>query len=206
MLGRFFNFMNISIYKNFKTAVIILLIFTVITGFIYPITITLIAQYFFSEKANGSFIKYKDTNFGSVLIGQNFDNPKYFWGRPSATGIFPYNPMDSKSSGLSPANPDFIKSIRNKVEILQKTHGINTKVPIEMVEASGSGIDPHISPMAAIYQMSRIAKERGLMEDKVKNLINLYTENRQFGVLGEARINVLKINLALDALDKDNSL
>jgi potassium-transporting ATPase KdpC subunit len=190
--------MNTSIYTNLKTAIIILLIFTIITGVIYPAVITGIAQYFFSEKANGSLIIYNSKNYGSALIGQNFDSLKYFWGRPSATGIFPYNAMDSKSSGLSPANPDFISSIKNKVEVLQKAHGFNIKVPIELVEASASGIDPHISPMAAFYQMRRVAKARGFTEDAVRKLVDAYIENRQFGVLGEARINVLKLNLALD--------
>jgi potassium-transporting ATPase KdpC subunit len=194
--------MNTSIYKNFKTAILILLIFTVITGIIYPCIITGIAQYFFSEKANGSLIIYNNKNAGSALIGQNFDSPKYFWGRPSATEIFPYNTMDSKGSGLSPANPDFIANIKNKVKILQKIHGINNKVPIELVEASASGIDPHISPMAAIYQIHRVAKARGLKENAVRKLVDAHIEDRQFGVLGEARINVLKLNLSLDMKKK----
>jgi K+-transporting ATPase ATPase C chain len=190
--------MNTSIYANFKTAILILIIFTAITGIIYPYIITGIAQYFFHEKANGSLLIHNNKNVGSALIGQNFDKPKYFWGRPSATGVFPYNPMDARGSGLSPANPDFIARIKNKVEVLQKIHGINNQVPIELVEASGSGIDPHISPQAAYYQIHRVAKARGLTKDVVRKLVDAHIENRQFGVLGEERVNVLKLNLALD--------
>lgn len=194
--------MNSNVYTNFKTAILILLIFTFITGIIYPGIITGIAQYFFHEKANGSLLIHNNKNVGSVLIGQNFDKSKYFWGRPSATGAFPYNTMDAKGSGLSPANPDFIARIKNKVEILQKNHGINNKVPIELVEASASGIDPHISPKAAYYQINRVAKARGLTNDVVRKLVDLHIENRQFGILGEERINVLKLNLALSSFPR----
>jgi potassium-transporting ATPase KdpC subunit len=191
--------MNTNIYKEFKTAIIILIIFTIITGWIYPSMITGIAQWFFPEKADGSFIMHDDKKFASALIGQNFDSPRFFWGRPSATKIFPYNVMNAKGSGLSPASLRFIDLIKKRVEILQKAHDSNNKVPIELVESSASGIDPHISPSAAYYQVHRVAKARGLTDKAVYSLVNAHVEDRQFGILGEPRVNVLKLNLALDA-------
>jgi len=191
--------MNI-VFKQFKIATIILLVFTFITGVVYPWIITEIAQYFFPNQANGSFIIQNGKNLGSTLIGQNFNSPKYFWGRPSATSIFPYNAMSSKGSDLSPVNPDFIAIVNKRVEILQKAHGTNHKIPIDLVEASGSGIDPHISLAAAYYQIHRVAKARGLTDEKVQKLVDAYVEDRQFWILGEPRVNVLKLNLALDSL------
>jgi K+-transporting ATPase ATPase C chain len=195
--------MSYSIYKECKTAVIILIIFIVITGLIYPFIITEIAQSVFPEKANGSLIVRDGKNLGSALIGQYFDSPKYFWGRPSSAEIFPYNVMGAKGSGISPANPKFIALIENRLELLQKAHKTNSKIPIELVEDSGSGIDPHISPMAAYYQVSRVAKARGLKDAAVRKLVDEHVEDRQFGLLGEPRVNVLQLNLALDNKGKN---
>lgn len=187
-----------DIYKQFRISIIILMIFIILTGAIYPLIITEMAQFFFPKKANGSFINYGEKNSASLLIGQNFTNPKYFYGRPSATQPFPYNPMDSTGSNLSPSNPELINAIKNREFFLQKINGNNAEIPIELVEASGSGLDPHISPLAAYYQAPRIAKARGLSKEAVQKLILDNIEGRQFWILGEPRVNVLQLNLALD--------
>lgn len=189
-------------YKQLRTAIIILLLFTIITGLIYPFIITEIAQTLFPKEANGSFIVYGDKKTASLLIGQNFTNPKYFYGRPSVTQPFPYNPLDSVGSNLSPSNPLLIANIQERLALLQKTDEGNDPVPIELVEASGSGIDPHISPLAAYYQVHRIAKVRGLSDGVVQKLVAEHIEGRQFGIFGEPRVNVLQLNLALDLMTK----
>lgn len=189
-----------DMYKQFRIAIIILLFFIIITGVIYPFVITEIAQILFPKEANGSFITYGDRKTASLLIGQNFNNPKYFYGRPSVTKPFPYNPMNSTGSNLSPANQILIDAITERLTLWQKINGDNTPVPIELVEASGSGIDPHISPLAAYYQVHRIAKARGLSDDVVQQLVASHIERRQLGIFGEPRVNVLQLNLALDAI------
>lgn len=193
-----------DIYKQFRASIIILLMFIIITGAIYPFIITEIAQFFFPKKANGSFIVYGDKNSASLLIGQNFSNAKYFHGRPSVTKPFPYNPMDSTGSNLSPSNPMLITTIKERVVLLQKANGREGKIPVELVEASGSGLDPHISPLVAYYQVPRVAKARGLSEEAVRKLVTAHIEGRQFWILGEPRVNVLQLNLALDLVQYKN--
>lgn len=178
-----------------------LLILTVITGIIYPLLVTGISQVFFAKEANGSVIIKDGKAVGSELIGQPFDDPKYFWGRLSATGPFPYNSASSSGSNLGPINPALFSAVQGRLDALRKADSTNTQaVPVDLVTASGSGLDPHITPAAALYQVSRIARVRGLDETAVKKLIEAQTEDRQWGFLGEPRVNVLRLNLALDTL------
>jgi K+-transporting ATPase ATPase C chain len=183
-----------------RPAIVSLALFSVITGLAYPALITGIAQIFFRHQANGSLIAKDGKVVGSSLIGQPFDDPKYFWGRPSATSPFPYNASASSGSNQGPTNPDFIKVVQGRVDALRAADPGNTSaVPVDLVTASASGLDPHISPAAALYQAGRVAKTRGLEETKVRELIARHIEGRQLGVLGEPRVNVLALNLALDA-------
>jgi len=187
--------------KQLKTAIILLLIFTLLTGLIYPALVTSIAQLFFPFQANGSLIKYHNKLIGSELIGQSFTNTGYFWGRPSATTPFPYNAENSSGSNLGPTNPDFLSAIKTRVITLQKSDPHKQRsIPVDLVTTSGSGLDPEISPFAALYQVSRIAKARGIPEQKILLLIQHLTKNRYLGILGEPRLNVLQLNLALDNL------
>ncbi len=190
-----------EVLKQFKTAVILLLLMTLLTGFLYPVLVTTIAELLFPFEANGSLIKHKNQWIGSQLIGQSFTDENYFWSRPSETKPFPYNAENSSGSNYSAMNPDFLSAIKVRVAALQKTDPQNQKrVPVDLVTASASGLDPEISPYAAIYQVPRIAKVRKIPEQKVLNLINQLTENRYLNVLGEPRVNVLRLNLALDNL------
>src|SRR5262249_18432744 len=157
------------------------------------------AQLAFPEKANGSLIHVDEKIAGSSLIGQPFEDPKYFWGRPSATTPFPYNAAASNGSNLGPTNPDLAKAVRARVAALRAADPDNhAPVPIDLVTASASGLDPHVSPAAAEYQVSRVAQARGLDESEVRRLVARHTEGRTFGLLGEARVNVLELNLNLD--------
>ena len=182
-----------------RPALMSLILFTLITGVAYPLVVTGIAQVIFPFKANGSLIVRDGKVVGSALIGQPFDEPKYFWGRPSATSPFGYNAGSSSGSNLSPTNPDLIKAVQGRVEALRAADPGNTAaVPVDLVTASGSGLDPHISPAAALYQVSRVARERKLSPDAVRALVERHTEGRFMGILGEPRVNVLRLNLALD--------
>lgn len=184
-----------------RNAFMSLILFTLITGIIYPMTVTGLAQLIFPYQANGSIITKDGKAIGSVLIGQQFDDPKYFWGRPSATTPYPYNASSSSGSNLGPSNPDLIKSVQSHVQALRAADPNNmAKIPIDLVTASGSGLDPHISPAAARYQARRVASARRIDEAKVFALIEANTEGRELGILGEPRVNVLKLNLALDGL------
>ena len=186
-----------------KIALILLLTFTVITGILYPLTVTGIAQLLFSEKANGSLIKNKDNVIGSRLIGQSFSSPAYFWGRPSATNPYPYNGEASSGSNLGPTNPIFLALVKERIQLL--TQGLNDQlIPVDLVTASGSGLDPDISPYAALYQATRVAKKRNLPEEDIKTLIRQHIQPRILGLLGEPRINVLELNLALNNLGTKN--
>ncbi len=189
--------------KHLRPAIVSLVALTILTGLIYPAVITGIAQLLFPSQANGSLI-YKDGNaVGSALIGQPFDDPKYFWGRPSATTPFPDNAGSSTGSNLGPTNPDLKKAVQDRIQALRAADPGNTSpVPIDLVTASGSGLDPDISPAGALYQVHRVAKTRNVDETLVRDLVEQYTQGRQFGFLGEPRVNVLRLNLALDAMKK----
>lgn len=172
---------------------------TILTGLLYPLVVTGIAQTAFKNQANGSLIVKNGQVVGSKLIGQQFDDPKYLWGRPSATSPVPYNAAASTGSNLGPTNPALKEGIVGRVKTLKDADPTNTKeVPTELVTASGSGLDPHISVASAEYQLSRIAKTRGIPESTLKELLGKLTEQRTFGILGEPVVNVLQFNLALD--------
>jgi len=172
-----------------------------ITGLAYPLAVTGIAGAVFPEQAAGSLILQDGKPVGSSLIGQNFSDPKHFWGRPSATAPQPYNAAASSGSNQGPLNPALVDAVRGRVEALRAADPGNTApIPTDLVSASASGLDPHISPAAALWQTGRVAKARGLPEAQIKALVDAHTEGRQWGLLGEARVNVLKLNLALDAL------
>ncbi len=175
---------------------------TLLTGFVYPVLVTLVAQGLFPYQANGSVIVSDGKAVGSELIGQTFDDPRYFWGRLSATGPMAYNSEASSGSNLGPTNPALIEAVRDRVNAVREAHPDQSgPIPVDLVTASASGLDPHISPASAEYQVKRVAKARGLMEDVVRELVRKNTEARSFGVLGEPRVNVLRLNLALDALN-----
>ncbi len=186
-----------------RNALMSLLLFTILTGFIYPAVVTGIAQVVFPRQANGSMIVRDGKLVGSALLGQQFVDPGYFWGRPSATTPYPYNGGSSSGSNLGPNNPDLIKVVQARVDALRAADpGNKGSIPVDLVTSSGSGLDPHISIAAAEYQVPRVARARGLDDAKVKTLVASYTEDRQFGIFGEPRVNVLELNLALDELKK----
>jgi potassium-transporting ATPase KdpC subunit len=185
--------------KNLVTAVLIFLVLTVITGLVYPLLVTGIAQAAFPHQANGSLIVQGGKAMGSELIGQPFSGPRYFWGRPSATSPA-YNAAASSGSNLGPTNPDLIKRVKADVERIRKAHPGLGPVPVDLVTVSASGLDPHISPAAAFYQVDRVAAARGLAPAAVRALVEKHVEGRTFGFLGEARVNVLEVNLELDRL------
>jgi K+-transporting ATPase ATPase C chain len=185
-----------------RPAVILLGIFTIITGLIYPLLVTGMAQLIFPDQANGSLVLRDSQPVGSTLIGQPFDDPQYFWGRPSATGPFPYNAAASSGSNLGPTSAALVEKVQARLEALRAADPENTQpIPVDLVTASGSGLDPHISLAAARYQVARVAQARGLAENVVSQLVAEQTEGRQLGILGEPRVNVLLLNLALDELE-----
>jgi K+-transporting ATPase ATPase C chain len=184
---------------HLRAAIVSLIVFTVITGVIYPLIVSGIAQTVFPFQANGSLIVREGKVLGSALIGQPFDDPRYFWSRPSATSPFADNAASSSGSNLSPTNPDLIKTVHGRVDALRAADpGNRAPVPVDLVTASGSGLDPHISPAAALYQVPRVARERKLDPAAVQQLVEQHIEGRFLGILGESRVNVLVVNLALD--------
>ena len=184
-----------------RPAIVILAIFTIFTGVIYPLVITAIAQLLFPHQASGSLIVQNGQVVGSELIGQQFDDPRYFWGRLSATSPYPYNAAASTGSNLGPTNPALIDEVNARVTALKAADPTNNSpIPVDLVTSSGSGLDPNISVAAAQYQVQRVAKARGLSIEVVQALVDRFTQGRQFGVLGEPRVNVLELNLALDGI------
>jgi K+-transporting ATPase ATPase C chain len=185
--------------KQLKPALICFLILTVVTGLAYPAVITVIAQVFFHHQANGSMITVDGKCRGSALIGQSFDDPKYFWGRLSATSPMPYNAALSSGSNFGPMNPALRQAVETRIEKLHKADPDNKMlIPIDLVTASASGLDPHISIAAARYQLGRIARLRGISENEVSALIDRNTTGRFLGLIGEPVVNVLKLNLELN--------
>ncbi len=186
--------------KDMKPAILMLILFTVICGGIYPLVVTGIAQALFPKQANGSFITDKNgKEIGSALIGQPFSDAGYFWPRPSATADFGYNPLASGGSNLGPTNPDYLKTVGERVRALRAS-GMTDPIPAELAQASASGLDPHVSPEAALLQVPRVAKARGISEDILRKVLNGLIEERHFGFIGEPRVNVLVLNLELDRL------
>jgi K+-transporting ATPase ATPase C chain len=186
-------------HAHIRPALVSLVLLSVVTGLAYPAIVTVVAQLVFPRQANGSLIVKDGKAIGSSLIGQTFDDPKYFWGRPSATSPFGNNAGASSGSNLSPTNPDLIKAVQGRVDTLRAADPGNTSpVPVDLVTASGSGLDPDISPAAAFYQVGRVARARKLDEAAVRDLVERHVEGRQLGLLGEPRVNVLVLNLALD--------
>ena len=187
--------------RQLRIAIIFLALFTILTGIIYPLAVTGIAQTAFNHQANGSLIVKDGENIGSELIGQPFSDPEYFWGRLSATASFPYNAAASSGSNYGPLNPALTEAVQARIEALKAVDPENSQpIPADLVTSSASGLDPDISVAAALYQVPRVARYRGLGEEQVYSLVNRLTEGRQFGILGEPRVNVLKLNLALDEL------
>jgi potassium-transporting ATPase KdpC subunit len=182
-----------------RPALTLFVLLTVLTGVAYPALVTGIAQGVFPHQANGSVMAKGGQSIGSALIGQPFDGERYFWSRPSATDPFPYNSSSSNASNSGPTNKDWLDAVGKRVEDVRKAHPEQTgPVPGDLVTASASGLDPHISPAAAEYQIARVAKARGKSVDEIRKLVEAHTEGRTFGLLGEPRVNVLKLNLALD--------
>jgi potassium-transporting ATPase KdpC subunit len=187
-------------FKELRSAIMVFIALSVMTGIAYPLVVTGIAQVIFPHQANGSLIVQGDKTVGSELLGQSFDDPKYFWGRPSATSAFPNDASSSTGSNYGPTNPAQFDAVKGRLEAIHKAQPDDTRaVPVELVTTSASGLDPHISPAAAEFQLTRIAKARGVSKEEIRRLVAANTESRTFGLLGEPRVNVLKLNLALDA-------
>lgn len=189
-----------------RPALVVFAVLTVLTGVAYPLVATGIAQAAFPEQAAGSLIQRDAKAVGSSLIGQNFSDPKYLWGRPSATGPMPYNASSSSGSNQGPLNPALTDAVKGRIEALRAADpGNATAVPVDLVTASASGLDPHISVAGAQYQAARVAKARNLPLPQVQQLIDKHTEGRLFGFIGEPRVNVLQFNLSLDAAAQLNN-
>ena len=187
--------------KEFKPALILLIALSILTGMIYPALVTGVANVVFPKQASGSLLENEGRIVGSRLIGQNFADPGHFWGRPSATGPMPYNAAASSGSNQGPLNPALEAAVKGRIAALQASNpGQSAPIPVDLVTASASGLDPHISVAAALWQVPRIAGQRRLAESEIASLVTEHTEGRQWGVLGEPRVNVLTLNLALDKL------
>ena len=190
-------------WRELKSACLLLLLLTLLTGAVYPLLLTLIAQSVFPEQANGSLLHNAQGDvIGSQLIGQHFNAAQYFWGRPSATSPYGYNAAASSGSNLGPSNPALVQAVASRIQALKAVDPDNPlPIPVDLVTASGSGLDPHISLAAAQYQLQRVAKARQLSTNQVQAVIDAYREDRQWAVLGEPRVNVLTLNLALDRME-----
>lgn len=196
-----------NLLRQLRPAIVALLLFTLLTGVFYPLSITGLAQLFFPRQANGSLITQAGQTVGSELVGQEFAGPEYFWSRPSATAGHPYNAFDavaltgSTGSNLGPLSNALVEAVRQRVQALTAAHpDSKSPIPADLVTASASGLDAHISPAAAYYQIARVAQARSLDDQVVRNLVEQHIENRQIGFLGQPRVNVLLLNLALDGL------
>jgi potassium-transporting ATPase KdpC subunit len=189
--------------RYLKQAILIFCVFTVVCGLIYPLFITALSQLLFPQKANGSIMTSGNTTVGSALIGQQFDNPRYFHGRPSATEPA-YNASGSTGSNFGPTNSYFLEEVRKRIERTRKENGLSpdTPIPADFVLTSASGLDPHVSVDSAMLQVKRIAKERGVPEAEVEAMVRWHIEQPFGGIWGEARVNILKLNLALDAQER----
>jgi len=187
--------------RELRTAVLVLLALTAVTGIAYPLAVTAVAQGLFPSQANGSLLLVDGRSQGSALIGQPFDDPRCFWSRPSATSAFPYDSAASSGSNLGPTNALLVERVRARIEALRAADPGNTApVPVDLVTASASGLDPHLSPAAALFQAGRVARERALEPGVVEALVHEHSEGRWLGLLGEPRVHVLRLNLALDRL------
>ena len=184
--------------RQIRPAIVLFLVLTVVTGVLYPGLVSAVAAVFFPGKAGGSIIVHDGKAVGSELIGQQFTDPRYFWPRPSATAPFPYDAAAGSGSNLASSNPALAKAVTDRVAAIKPANASGGPVPIDLVTASASGLDPHISPAAAYYQVARVAAARGMAPDTVRKLLDAATEDRTLGVLGEPRVNVLRLNLALD--------
>ncbi len=190
-----------------RPAATLLALFTLTTGIGYPLAVTGAARIIFPAQANGSLVEANGRVVGSSLVGQSFDDPRYFWGRPSATSPSPYDASASAGSNLGPTNPALATAVRERVAALRAAdpERASMPVPVDLVTGSASGLDPHVSPAAALYQVQRVARVRGVPEDRVRTLVEAHIEERTLGVLGEPRVNVLRLNLALDELARTGS-
>jgi potassium-transporting ATPase KdpC subunit len=187
--------------RELRTAGVLFLLLTLLTGVVYPATVTLFGRLLFADQASGSVLERNGTAIGSALLGQSFSSAGYFWSRPSATAAQPYNGAASGGSNLGPTNVALMDAVRARVAALRAADPGNTRpVPVDLVTASASGLDPHISPAAADYQIARVARARGMTADELRPLVEGATEARTFGLLGEPRVNVVRLNLALDAV------
>ena len=183
----------------FRPAISLFLILSVLTGILYPLSMTALGKIFFNQQATGSLLQYEGKVVGSALIGQAFEKPYYFWSRPSATAEKPYNATASGGSNLAPSNPEWIETVQERRQKIKDSHpGQSSPVPYDLVTASASGLDPHISLAAAQYQITRVAQHRHTSVETIKTLVDAQTELPTWGFLGETRVNVLKLNLALD--------
>jgi K+-transporting ATPase ATPase C chain len=186
-----------------RPAISLFVLLSAVTGLLYPLAVTGVARIAFPAQASGSLIVKNGQTIGSTLIGQNFTDPKHFWGRPSATGPMPYNAANSGGSNQGPTNPALVDAVKARIDALKAADPDNTApIPVDLVTASGSGLDPEISVAAAEYQIGRVARARGLAPEAVKSLVARHTTERWLGLLGERRVNVLQLNLALDGAGK----
>jgi K+-transporting ATPase ATPase C chain len=191
------------IREQIKQAILVFTVLSIVTGIIYPFIVKGIAQIFFPKQANGSLIYRDGEPVGSVLIGQIFNDPKYFWGRLSATSPVSYNAVSSSGSNIGPSNPALLEAVKRRIKALKAVDPDNTNpIPVDLVTSSASGLDPHISLAAAYYQIPRVARNRGLSEDIIRAIVHKHTLGRFLGVIGEPIVNVLQVNLALDELKK----